>query len=345
MWLAFLILGDTPLVRASGLAIVVVGVALSLRRMGASLALVGGITLGFSPAFWSQTGGGEGEPATIIIAILIASVAILGVILVSRRPEIAIAIGIIVFVGLFWSQIGTPQSLRLTGFVVGWLMFLIVDMMMLTNPRPDGAPPRPPLIYQTVGILLLFIIGVINDSLITLLAPAIFLSLLLSYGDFPKWYWALFGAVTLLGGYNLIVNNIAINNSPFMLLAWRDGQRWIELIQVIGNQFSIFGVILGVLGLARLARWYPTLGTVTMVAYAAYVLFGLVYLDNNRDILLLPLYIIQVTWMTYAMFTLGQWFDKTLAIERFGIRILAPLIYSIFPLVMLINLATNSAST
>ena len=95
-------------------------------------------------------------------------------------------------------------------------------------------------------------------------------------------------------------------------MAWREAARWIELGELIIAQFSVIGVCLSLIGLARLARWYPPLGVVSMIAYAAYVFFGLVYSGSHREVLLLPLAIIQVMWMTYAVNTFGQWVNKSL---------------------------------
>ena len=311
-WLALLIVGNTPIVRASGLALVIVGVTATMRQMGIVASIGGGLTLAFCPIFWSQTGGGVSDPATIIIALMVALIATLIIALISQRLYIGIGLGIAAFVGIFWSQIGTAQSLRLTGFVTAWLLYLLVDMLLLTNPRPEAKPPQSPKPYHTLGILFLFTIGMINDPLLTLLAPAIVLSLFLSYAKLPIWYWA----VVLLAiglGLVLFINIYFIRDVPIVnLLGWREALRWIELGRLIISQFSIFGVLLGTVGLARLSRWYPTLGTMTMIAYAAYAFFGLVFEGNFRDVLLLPLLIIQVIWMTYAVNAIGQWVNKTM---------------------------------
>lgn len=77
VWILLLVLGQTPLIRASGLALVIVGVTLALRRMGSFLSIVGGLALALSPVFWSQTGGGQGDPATIVIAVAAAGVTVI----------------------------------------------------------------------------------------------------------------------------------------------------------------------------------------------------------------------------------------------------------------------------
>lgn len=335
-WLAFLLLGSTPLVRASGLALCIVGIALSLRRLGAVPSFAGALTLAFSPAFWSQTGGGSAGPATIVIAVVLAVLAALLALVASRRPYLAVGLAVLVFVGLFWSQVGTPRSLRLTSLVTTWLLFIVVDMLLLSNPHPDDPPAKRPQRHHIWGMLLLIGIGIINDPLLGLLCPALMLALLLSYVRLPLWYWGLLLAVTGLGMYGIFATYVESGwITPHI---WRDAERWIDMVVLVVNQFSAVGVLLGVLGIARLARWYPPLGTTTMIAYAAYTLFGLVYTGPNREILLLPLLIVQVVWMTYAVFTIGQWAAKQETPTAYRMRRLIYLAYLLMPALLLFQI-------
>jgi len=333
-----LLIGDTPVIRASGLALVIVGVTATMRRMGGVASIGGGLTLAFCPIFWSQKGGGVSDPATIVIAIGVAIVAMLIVAFVSQRPYIGIGLGITAFVGIFWSQIGTSQSLRLTGFATAWLLYLLVDMILMTNPRPDAKPPQAPKPYHTIGILFLFTLGVLNDPLLTMLAPAILLSLFLSYAHLSRLYWL--AVIVVIGlGLAMLVDTYLISDIPLVnLWGWRNAINWIDLGQLIISQFSVFGVLLGVVGLARLSRWYPPLGTVTMIAYAAYAFLGLVFLGNFRDVLLIPLLIIQVIWMTYAVNALGQWVNKTMKSQTPIWTHLVSGVYLILPAILLWNI-------
>ena len=122
------------------------------------------------------------------------------------------------------------------------------------------------------------------------------------------------------------------------MLAWREAVRWIELGQLIVKQFSLLGIILAVIGLARLSRWYPPLGVVSIFAYAAYVFFGLVYFGAHRDILLLPLAIIQVIWMTYAVNTFGQWVNKSLDNDAGWWIHIVSAAYFALPAILLLNI-------
>jgi hypothetical protein len=350
-WGLLYFIGETPLVRASGLALVIVGVALSLRRMGSILAVIGSLTLCLSPAFWSQTGGGEGDPARIVIAIIAAILAVAIGFMTSQRPYIGLGLGVIIFVGFFFSQIGTPRSIRLTSFVVGWLLFLVIDMLLLTNPHPEDNTPqilldkardtiesfvRP---YHTLGILLLFTVGVLNDPLITLLAPALVLAFVLTRTPQKWWYWVLFGIVVGIGMRGFIVDYIQTQSYLLDFENWRNANRWLSEISLIINQFTLLGILFGVLGLARLSRWYPPLGTVTLIAYVSYAFFGLVYIGRQRETLLLPLFIIQLVWITYAVFTLSQWVKRLIPQYAQPLSIATQLLFAILPIVFLLQVS------
>lgn len=354
VWLLLLLLGQTPLLRASGLALVIVGVTLSLRRMGSFLAMVGGLSLALSPAFWSQTGGADGEPATIVIALAIAVITVVIAAFISKRPYIGFGLGVLVFVGFFWSQIGTPRSIRLTGFIVGWLMYLLIDMLLLTNPRPedapmilrgaglktvDGAIPARP--YHTYGILLLVTVGIINDPLLILILPAVIVSLLLTHTKLKWWYWLAMAIVAGLGLRGIWTDYIVAEAHFLVLNQWRQGANWVRMIELLINQFTIVGTILSLLGLARLARWYPPLGTVSMLAFATYWLFGTVYIGPRQAILLLPLYIILVLWMSYAVLAISEWASRTFYAQAKVGRYIVIAIYAILPVIMLLRIFGN----
>ena len=335
-WLLLILVGDTSVTRASGLALAILGATASMRPMGFVASIAGGLTLAVCPVFWSQTGGGVAQPATIVIAAGLAIIVMLLASYLLKRSDLGIGFGIAIFVVVFWSQIGVAQSLRLTGLVTAWLLYLLSDMILLTNPRPGITPAQAPKQWHKHGILFVFAIGTINDPLVTLLAPAIFLGLFLSYARLPVWYWLAVFATSVVGVFLLAV--IYLPAQPRLdLWGWREALNWIELGQLVIAQFSVFGIILGVIGLARLSRWYPPLGVVTMIAYAAYVFFGLVYLGEHREVLLLPLIIIQVMWMTYAVNTFGQWVNKSLSNES-GLWIhVVSSIYFLVPAILLLN--------
>ncbi len=331
-------LGQAPIARATGLALAVMGVTASMRPMGLVASIAGGLTLTFSPAFWSQAAGAGTQPASIIVAALFAAIIALAASFLLKRHELALGLVIVLLAALFWSQVSSAQSLRLTVLVVAWLLFLLIDMLILTNPRPGIKPPQAPKRWHLAGIPLLFAIGTLNDPLVTLFAPAILLALLLSYARLPAWYWLGIAGIAIAGVY-LLAQTYLLAAPPLLLpLGWRDAHRWLALGEYPLAQFGWVGIALSCMGLARLARWYPPLGTMTIIAYACYMLFGLTYIGSHRDVLLLPLIIIQVIWMTYAVNSISQWVNKTLKNEA-GLWIhLVSALYLALPALLLLDI-------
>ena len=336
-WLLLLIEG-TPISRASGLSLAIFGFTASMRRMGFVASTAGGLTLALCPMFWSQAGGGVSQPETILPALAIGLALSLAAVFFSRRVYLGIGIGSAAFVLVFWSQLGMAHSLRLTGLATAWLIYLLVDMILQTNPRPGTKPPRAPKPWHTFGLLFLFVTGAINDPLVALFAPAILLSLFLSYARLPTWYWVAAGAALCFGVALLFIEYLLPQSSPLEPLGWRDAARWIELGELLMGQFGIVGALLAVLGLARLSRWYPPLGTVTVIAFAAYTWFGLVYFGEHREVLLLPLLMIQALWMTYAVNAFGQWVNKSLGAETPRWTHAVSALYFILPVILLWNI-------
>lgn len=351
---AFVWLGHTPIVRALGLAMAVAGVTLTLQRFGGALAVIGGLALAFSPAFWSQTGGGEQPLLTLILVILILAVGVTGLLLLfSKRPALGLSAGVVIFVVLFWSLTGTPRSLRLTTLLTAWSLYLLIDALMIAHPRPDSVGQRELKLHHTYGLLLLLTLGVLNDPLFILMFPAAVPGLLLLKARLPVWYWLVLAVAAVIGIRGMIVQYVdsgwwqypvqqAIEQGlrqPFLIAgAWREGSRWLYVIDILVRQFTFAGIGLGVLGVARLSRWHPPVGEVTMVAYASYALFGLAYFGADSSVLLLPLLMIQVIWMTYAVYTFGQWLQKSARPAWSGLRWLVPAAFTLIPLLMLLRI-------
>jgi hypothetical protein len=353
-WLIFLVIGHTPLLRASGMALAVIGMALALRSMGAALAILGALALAFSPSFWIQTGGAESlnplEVGAALIAVLVIGAAAARL---SHRPFFGMALMLAIFAALFLSVIGTPRSLRLTTLVSAWTLFLLIDGLLLSNPRPDTPASGVFGAQHSYGLLLLVGIGVVNDPLFTLMIPAVALGLFLSHKPLPLFYWitllviAGFGVSGIVGAYytdyywNSTADAVLAHGVPVPYMVgdgWREPLRWIGLSELVVQQFTWVGLALSVLGLARLARWYPPVGVVTMIVYAAYAVFGLIYFGEDRPVLLLPMLMVQIVWMIYAIYTFGQWLHKSLRANETRARLLAAAAFTLLPLFMLLRI-------
>lgn len=350
----FVLIGQTPIIRASGMAITIAGMSLILRQFGTGLAVAGGLALAFSPAFWSQTGGSETTSVAVLGLILIISVTAIGfVIWTGRVPIVGLAAGVIVFAFLYWALIGTPRSLRLTTLLSTGLLLVLIDVLTAAHPRPDKPATHQPAIQHLLVLLILLTVGILNDPLFILLVPALLLGLTLLNIKPPVWYWAVMIVVLLVGMRGVYVQYLDTGwwlypgdqaeaagiRVPYVLSdGWRHTSRWLYLIDLLRNQFTEIGILLGLLGLSRLSRWYPPVGVVTLVAFASYALFGLVYFGKDSSILLLPMLMILVVWMTYAVYTLSQWVQKSLA-AHVTIKWLAAAAFMLLPLVLLIRIA------
>jgi hypothetical protein len=352
--LLFILLGHTPVIRALGMAATISGITLILGRFGMTLAAIGGLALAFSPAFWSQTGGEDTKLAVLVAVTLLAALVVASLFIwIGKVTERGLVAGVIVFAVLFWVLVGTPRSLRVTTLLNTWLLYILIDVIMTTNPRPDAPKTSPPGQQHTLGLLVLLLIGVLNDPLFILLAPALLVALYLSKINLPCWYWGILLVVIVIGIRGLIIQYVATDwwlksaaslqtagiQIPYMVAdGWHEASRWIYLINLVRNQFTDIGIILGILGLARMARWYPPLGTTTLIAYSSYALFGLVYFGKDSPVLLLPMIVIHVIWMTYGIYTLGQWLQKSLA-NRSAASWVTAGAFTLLPLILLGRIA------
>ncbi|MFN8378825.1 MAG: hypothetical protein U0452_09150 [Anaerolineae bacterium] len=353
-----MLLGQTPVIRASGLALVIVAMALTLRPFSSVLAVLGALALAFSPAFWSQTGGAESlNPVAILAALgLAAGITLLGV-FSTRRFFWAIAAGLVLFALLFLLVVGTPRSLRLTTLVAAWMLYLLVDGLLLSNPRPDSPPIGRLGAHHTYGLLLLFAIGVLNDPMIVLFAPALLLGLFLTGKRIPAWYWVAMMVIAAYGVYDMLnayatpywwafasqrARELSITVPYLLGNGWRDPDRWVDIARLVVAQFTVAGAILGIFGLARLSRWYPPVGVVTLVAFGSFFVFGLLYFGADAAVLLLPMLMIQIVWMTYAVYGIGQWLTRG---EHLHVpRWLVPAAYALLPALLLLQVIGVLAS-
>lgn len=323
-WLLFLIVGGTPLIRASGMALAVVGMSMALRSMGAALSFLGGVALAISPSFWIQTGGAESlNPLEVVGAGLAALVVGIIALRIGRRPLWGIGVALAIFAVMFLVFVGQPRSLRLTTLVSAWTLFLLVDALLVSNPHPNEIKRGELGAHHIYGLLLLCAVGVANDPLFALMLPAVAFGLFLVHAP----VWTLIALVALFAWGVIGITNTYVDPNwfplpaeialtaerpvPFVVAAlWREPLRWIRLIELVAQQFTVVGLGLGILGLARWSRWHPPVGVVTMIAYGVYAWFGLTYLGADAPVLLLPLLMIQLLWMTYAVYTFGQWMGR-----------------------------------
>jgi hypothetical protein len=77
-------------------------------------------------------------------------------------------------------------------------------------------------------------------------------------------------------------------------------------------------------------------GSAAAAAAGVMLVFGLIYFGGDSSVLLLPLLMIQLLWMTYAIYTFGAWLQKTARPAR--LRWVAAAAFTLLPLVMLLRI-------
>jgi hypothetical protein len=347
----FILIGHTPIIRALGLALVAIGITLTLQRFGAILAVIAGMTLSFTPAFWSQTGGDT--PPPIIIGWLLVMAVIVAAFMLWRGWKLAPSVGVsvVIFVAFFEELIGTPRSLRITTVVSAWLFYLLVDLLMAVSPRPGDAhsPPQP---YHFWGLLMLLVVGMVNEPLFVLFIPGVGVGLGVTKPRLPTLYWFILIGIMMVGLRAFIIQYIHADwwlfpageaelsgvRVPYIMIdGWRQVSRWAYIGEFISGQFSLVGLLLSVVGLARLARWYPAVGVASLMTFAGYALFGLVYFGRDNLVLMLPLLMIQVIWITYAVYTLGDWLKKSAPRAKYAVGWLIAGVFALLPFALFLG--------
>jgi hypothetical protein len=357
-WSAFTLLGGTPFARALAMSGTVIGMALALRPLGAVLSMIGALALAFSPSFWMQTDGGGEAAAIWLIGAALIGIGTIALSLLRRVPAWGIVFAALVPLLIVIGAGGLvgAESLRITTFLTAWLLYLLTEMLILTDIRSDAAllTGRQPYRRDHAPlILLVMIVGVINDPLFALWSPAVLLGVWLARRRLHPVYWiALIGAA----GYGVVgiaqayltstwwgmnADSVAAlgRDIPYLVGdGWREPARWIALFDLVIRQFTAAGLVLGVIGLTRLSRWHPPIGVITMLAYGAYAAFGLMYFGGDAETLLLPLLMIQVMWMTYAVYTFGQWAQKVVPRRHPLVLWFAPAAFTLLPFILLLRI-------
>ncbi len=349
----FLFPGETPELRASGMALVIVATAMLLRRFGSALALCGCLVLAFSPAFWTQTGGTSRQDLLPLLALaLLAALVVL--VLLRQRGSLLLAavVALALFSLVFWWQQGQADSLRLTALASAWLLVLLVDLLQRSLPHPDDGEVKAAEASHAWAILILLFIGVANTPLFVLFVPAVFSALLLSRVRLARGFWLLLLFVCLFGLYGMVSRYLSSEwwlypaaqaaeeglVLPWLLAdGWREAARWLTLLEIVRDQLSIPGSLLALFGLSRLSRWYPATGIVMLLAWGCWAFFGLIYFGRDIAVLLLPLHMIGIFWMTVAVHAIRDWSVRIAGGSGFRPDRAVTGIYALLPLWLLLQ--------
>ncbi|MBN1286961.1 MAG: DUF2723 domain-containing protein [Anaerolineae bacterium] len=254
---------------------------------------------------------------------------------VIRRLEIgrllaALAALALAFSATFWSQAVEAEVYALNALFVVIILGILVNGLYVTDPRFGGGRAMRP--RRVFGLALAFGFGLTNHLTIVLLAPAAALMLWMCRPRLTLKQWgaaAVCLAAPLLIYLYLPLRWPALHDGAGMpfdeFIMWITGQRfggalmfeyfsqpdrWMTIFRLVIDQFGIMGLLLAVVGLARLARWFPGVGIVTLVAYGAYFAYALVYIIPDIAVFLIPMHVIQVIWIAYAVHAISEWAPK-----------------------------------
>jgi len=146
---------------------------------------------------------------------------------------------------------------------------------------------RPRLRLRTILISLgLFVLGLSVWLYIPLRWPALHGGVPMTFDEFIGWITG-----SRFGG-------------ALVLSAWSDPTRWSIVTRFLLDAFSPVGAALAAIGLIGLAVRHRWAALVTFAVFAAYVLYGLVYLVPDVSVFLLPAFLILAIWIGVGVATL-----------------------------------------
>lgn len=357
--LLFTLLGHAPLLRAGAMSIAVIGVTASLRALGQLVCIVGGLTFALSPASWAQASGNLSIDSLSVGYVLVFAfgVAIIIFLFISNRAlYYAAIIGVTLTVVLVVILNESVRSTRISNLLGAWLIYMLMIALRKTNPRPEDPPAKEISQRHQYAVLVLYLLGVFNDPLFSLYAPALLIGLWLSRIHLPFWQWVVYGVMTFYGGvlfYRVYISNewsfhlaqLLLDGSiapPYLILSgWRNTDRWIMLMREVANQYTVVGAIISLFGIARFSRWHPPLSTMLLFGYGSFFVFGLMYFGPNETTYMIPLLGIQIIWLTYGVHSIGQWILRYTQQTNSTIPRFLTALFLILPIVQLGRIITE----
>ncbi len=262
----------------------------------------------------------------------------------------------------FWSQAIGAEVYTLNALFVIIILGSLINALYRTDPRFGGQETMR--VHSIWALALAFGLGLTNHLTLVLLLPAALLAMWICHPRLTHREW---GIAAGMFGLGLLVYLYIPLRWPALhagagmplddFIAWVTGrrfggalmweyfsvpERWMTIFRLALDQFGVIGLALGLLGLARLARWFPGVGTVSLVAYGAYFAYALVYIIPDIGVFLIPMHIIQVIWIAYAVHAISEWAPKFISWLTWE-RIYTPL-HTAVALIALTLLWTNGAA-
>jgi hypothetical protein len=217
-----------------------------------------------------------------------------------------------------WSQAVVAEAYALNALIAGSIIALIVNL--LSESAPPSTAASPARASQIVPMLSLLLgLGIAHHLTAVLLLPACGLAILiarprlrirailLALGLFlaglafwlyiPLRWPALHGGAPMTPAEFFDWISGARFGGALALGAWSDPGRWSIVARLLLDAFGLAGAALALIGVIGLAMRNSRAALITLVAFAAYTLYGVVYVVPDISVFLIPAYLIMAVWI------------------------------------------------
>ncbi len=249
--------------------------------------------------------------AVILVYLLLARLG--GRRLVALITALAFAVSSVV-----WSQAVVAEVYALNAMIAGLILALIVAL------TPAAAPPSTDASHTSASriipiMFLLLGLGISHHLTTVLLLPAFGLAILIArprlrirtillalglfFAGLAFWLYIPLRWPALHGGAPMTPVEFfdwisgARFSGALALGAWSDPARWSIVTRLLLDAFGPAGAALALVGAIGLATRNLRAALITLVTFAAYVLYGVVYLVPDVAVFLIPAYLIMAVWI------------------------------------------------
>ncbi len=251
--------------------------------------------------------------------------------LTADRLVAALAALMLAASSVFWSQSVVAEVYALNALFVAIISILLVR---LTN---DQLPNDHLTIYS-----LAFVFGLALTHHLTavILTPAIGLTLLLAKPRLSIKSWLIAIGLFLLGltpwlyiplRWPALHNGVPMALSDWAgwifglrfggalnLALWSDATRWNIISRITLEQFGPIGALVAALGLIVLLKRSWRMALITLVIFAGYIFYGLVYNVPDVDVFIIPAFMMMAVWAGVAMGFAAEWIESKRQEARSG---------------------------
>ncbi|HLF28944.1 MAG TPA: DUF2723 domain-containing protein [Anaerolineae bacterium] len=271
--------------------------------------------------------------ATLLVYAMIARLS--GRRLIAFSAALAFA-----FSSAVWSQAVIAEVYALNVLIAGLIVALLIDLVTTFvggDSRRRLSASRDAS-YIVPALFLLLGVGLSHHLTTILLLPAFALAILIARPRLPlrttlialglfvlgllPWLYIPLRWPALHNGAGMTLTEFLdwITGARFggalVLSAWSDPARWAIVGRFLLDAFGPAGLALAIIGVGSLALKHWRAALITVVAFAAYVFYGLVYFVPDVSVFLLPAHLVMALWIGLGVAAL---------INLFTSRVHAPL--------------------